>query len=389
MCFLKKILTLFLTGSAFATTIPIYIGSYSTPFGAQGKGIYLIKLDTQTGKLESADPYVVYPNEAGDNPSYMVINNNYMYVVEENPIGSVVGYKILPNLNLEKINSEIISGAYPAYITYYSGSLIIADYGDGKSSTAGVVVVPVGVNGVISKETQHIAYDGHGKDLDRQSASHTHSTYVIDGENGQKLVFVVDLGLDKIFVYNLDIKTHKLLLKYTNDVVDPKNTNVATGPRHLAFSKDNNFVYVANELSSDIIMYKLNKLTGQLTFTQKIMSYEGKLKDVRNYPSAIAVSFDGKYLYISNRGQNTIAQFIIDTNGQLKYTKEFDTHGNYPRDFSIDHTGNYLVVGNQKSDNMVLFKINKNTGALEDPQMKHIPTPVVLKFVDPVVTMKK
>ena len=370
--------------TALAKDLPIFIGSYSSQHGGKGEGIYMLKYDSVTGLLEKSNQMVVYPNTSTDNPSYMVINNKKIYVVEEVPSGHVVGYNISPDTYaLTKINSMSLSGSNPAYLTYFDNHLLVANYGDGNAAKSGVSLLSIDASGDILKENQKIIYEGHGKDSSRQSASHTHSVYSINGINNQKLIFVVDLGLDKVFVYNFDKQQNKLILKHENLIEDSNNKSIATGPRHLAFSTDKTHIYIANELSSDIFVYDLNQKTGAFTFKQKIVSYMGKLKEERNYPSAINIAPNGKYLYVSNRGQDTIAQFQINkTNGKLKYITEYSTKGSWPRDFDISANGEYLVAGNQKSDTIIFFKINKTTGALENPQIRDVPTPVVVKFAN-------
>jgi 6-phosphogluconolactonase len=96
-----------------------------------------------------------------------------------------------------------------------------------------------------------------------------------------------------------------------------------------------------------------------------VRSYAGELNAQRNYPSEIVTSQDGKFLYVSNRGQNTIAEFKINRNkGTLSYLNEISTFGDFPRDFDIDSSGKYLVVANQKSDSITLFTINQTSGVL-------------------------
>ena len=167
-----------------------------------------------------------------------------------------------------------------------------------------------------------------------------------------------DLGLDRVFTYAFDRVKGALTRRSALEL--PKGA----GPRHFAFHPDGRHGYVINELNSTITAVEYDKASGALKATQTVPTLPADYKG-KNGTAEVAVSPDGRFLYGSNRGHDSLAIFSIHkTTGLLTLVGHQPTLGQHPRHFAIDPTGAYLLVANRDSDNVVVFRIAKATGLL-------------------------
>jgi 6-phosphogluconolactonase len=192
-----------------------------------------------------------------------------------------------------------------------------------------------------------------------------------------RFAYSCDLGTDKIMIYQFDARHGKLIPNSQPWVqVEP-----GAGPRHLTFHRSRPFAYVINELHATITVFAHDSTKGTLKPVQTIatlpLDFHGE-----NTSADIHISPDGRFLYCSNRGHNSIAAFKINPpTGKLKFVGRESTGGVAPRNFVIDPTGTFLLAANQKSDNVVTFRIDSKTGLLSATgKVASIPTPVCLKF---------
>jgi 6-phosphogluconolactonase len=155
-----------------------------------------------------------------------------------------------------------------------------------------------------------------------------------------------------------------------------------SGPRHIAFRPDGKFLYVVSELSSTVSAFRYDARAGTLRELQTVTTLPKEFSG-RNDTAEIAVHSNGKFLYASNRGHDSIAVFAIDhAKGTLTFVSRVPTGGKEPRHFAIDPSGNYLFAENQLSNNIVVFKIDLATGSLNPTgQVIEVPSPVDLTFV--------
>jgi 6-phosphogluconolactonase len=193
-----------------------------------------------------------------------------------------------------------------------------------------------------------------------------------------KLVMVADLGLDKILIYRLDP---------ANGTLSPHDppyaaTPPGSGPRHAAFRPDNKFLYVLSEIEPGVVAYKFNAAKGSLDQIQTISALPAGYTGTNRSGAEIAAHPNGKFLYSSNRGPNTIAMFRIDPqDGKLTAGGQTPTGGQTPRNFAIDPSGAWLWAANQGTENITLFKIDQNTGALTPSgKVLEVGTPVCVVF---------
>ncbi len=357
--------------SSMSQNFYLFAGTYT---GTGSKGIYVYRFNAATGKaslLSNTDSVI--------NPSYLTISPDakYVYAVNEthgeNP-GSVSSFSFdKRNAKLSLISKQLTGGDDPCYVTLnQSGKwLIVANYSGGSTS-----VFPVIRNGHLKPYVQLLQDSGSSINKDRQEKAHVHATVFSPDQN---FLFTPDLGMDKIMIYNFYPSLKKPL---TPAKPSSEKMVEGEGPRHFVFHPNTKFAYVINELTGSAGVYNYNK--GKLEKIQNIKTHPEDYKGVIG-SADIHVSPDGRFLYVSNRGdENTITILSIDANtGRLKLKGYQASLGKTPRNFTIDPTGNYLLVANQESDNIVIFRRNKKTGLLKETgNQLHVPKPVCLQMIE-------
>ncbi len=343
------------------SNIPLYIGTYTDK---SSKGIYLGYLNTTNGEI-------ILNSLAGvsENPSYFAISNDNSKVlcVNENSdfdgknSGALSKYKILPSGKLKLLSQVSSHGAHPCFVSIQEKSILVANYSGGNST--------IYSNGLKSKPII-INHKQAVQDTSKNSA-HAHS---IKSSKSGKFIYTADLGLDKLLIFERfsdSVKFHSSI-----------DLEKGSGPRHFEFTSNEKFLYVINELNSTISLFLNNTETAELKPIQTITTLPEDFKG-KSYCADIHISPNGKYLYGSNRGDNSIVVFKVNKrNGKLKPIQHISVEGVWPRNFVIDPTGKYLLVANQKSDNITSFKIRRN-GKLEyTGHQVNLSKPVCLKFLN-------
>lgn len=215
------------------------------------------------------------------------------------------------------------------------------------------------------KDHTETAQDGTG------ITPHPHS---IMPSPGNHYFYVQNLGTDKIITYTLDRATGRL--NHVNrDIAAPKGS----GPRHALFSADGRYYYVAEELGSSISSYRYNAKTGELNFLQRLSTlpsgYTGatKVADIQLHPN-------GKFLYVSNRGHDSVAIYKVDpVSGHLGFIKTQPALGKHPRNILIDPKGQFLMLANEQSDKVVVFTLDEETGDITPTGVElNVPAPTFL-----------
>jgi 6-phosphogluconolactonase len=235
---------------------------------------------------------------------------------------------------------------------------------------ASVAVIAIKPDGSLGEITANIKHTGRSVDTVRQTQPYAHSIK-LDPTN--RFALVADLGLDKLFVYRFNSETGSL------DPNDPPFVAVSpgSGPRHIAFHPNGKFVYLINEMACTIITFGWDSATGKLTELQTSSTLPSDFKG-KNACAEIEVYPNGKFLYASNRGHESLAVFAIDsTTGKISLLEHIPTQGHSPRNFTFDPTNKWLIVTNHNSDNAVVFKVDEKSGHLT-PVGK--PVPIVYPF---------
>lgn len=343
----------------------LIVGTY-TSGGSQG--IYVYTFNTQTGESKP----VSFVNTS--NPSYLAISPDwkFVYAVNEDEQGMVTSFSFNKATGtLTEINKRSSAGKHPCYITVdKTGRWVIT----GNYNSGTLTVLPVQKDGALDSASQVIEHSGYSVNEDRQQGPHVHAT-VLSPDN--KYLFVPDLGIDKVMIYTFDAKTGKL-----SEAPTPfEMTEPGAGPRHFEFHPNGKYAYLIEELTGSVSVYQYEK--GQLSLLQNISALPGDYSGPVG-SADIHVSPDGKFLYVSNRGEShTIAIFSINKSGQLAPAGHVSTMGRTPRNFNFDPSGNFLLVGNQNTDEIVVFARNKKTGMLTDTGKRiAVSKPVCLKWVE-------
>src|SRR5947209_3512327 len=332
-----------------------YIGTYTRQ---KSKGIYAYRFAPATGKLTSI-------GLVGEtvNPSFLAIHPNQRFLYAANEVntfegqqaGSISAFAIdRSSGQLKALNQVSSKGTGPCHVALdHTGKwLIAANYNSGS-----VAVFPVHDDGSLGEASAFVQHSGSSADQQRQRGPHAHD---INVSRDNRFILVNDLGLDEILVYRLDPA------KGTLTPNEPPFVKLApgSGPRHLAFDKAGQFAYSINEMLLTVTAFRYDPRQGSLKELQTIPSNPEEFTGAKS-AAEIAVHPNGKFLYASNRGPNTIAVFRIDPKkGTLTAVERAPTQGKTPRNFAIDPSGKYLLAANQDSDNIVEFRIDQATGRL-------------------------
>ena len=350
----------------------IYIGTYTS--NTKSEGIYLYHFDTDTETLSDCLDSISISN-----PSFLKSNSaNTLYSVSEvDQIDGVYGGSINSFLidkktgKLSQINSKSTKGAYPCHVSIdnVEKHVLVSNYMGGN-----ILMYPISKNGFIENDSAHIMHYGSSKgNLERQEGPHPHSS-AFTPDN--KYLLVADLGKDMIVCYRINSKAELILCESKSIKLKE-----GQGPRHMTFHPNGKYFYLINELGNSINVYCYSVEKEALEFIQKISTLP-EIFDKENLAADIHIHPNGKFLFASNRGHDSIAIFSINQhNGYLKLINHQSTFGKYPRNFGIDSTGNYLLVANKNSNNVVVFKINKVNGKLTKLNtVLDVPSPTCVEF---------
>jgi len=356
-----------------------YVGTYTTK--TSSKGIYAFHFDTATGQLSAIGVAAETPD-----PSWVAVHPSGKYAYAANEAGkasTVSAFAVdAKNGKLTLLNQMPALGEDPCYLSFDKTGkyLLVANYTSGN-----VVVFPIGADGKLGAATANVRDEGkRGPNKERQEAPHAHWVKVSARDN---FAAVADLGLDRVLFYKFDASRGALtpgaVLTANSKADDPSSALLrpATGPRHLAFSRMGPFMYVLGELNSTVTVFTYDA-RGTYRPIQSLSTLPAGFSG-RNDAAEIAVPPNGRFLYASNRGHDSIAVFAIDpAKGTLTFVAHVLTGGEEPRHFAIDPSGKYLLAENQFSNNIVVFKIDPATGGLTPTgQVVEVPSPVDLTFV--------
>ena len=219
---------------------------------------------------------------------------------------------------------------------------------------------------------QHVGSSVHPQ---HQQGPHAHS---VTFDRSNRFALVCDKGIDKVMIYRLDRATGKLVPNDPPFGVSP----AGSAPRHLALHSTRPYVFVINEIASTVTSFALNEVTGALREIQTISTLPADYAG-RNSTADIRVHPNGKFVYGSNRGHNSIVAYAVNPeNGELKLIGHQGEGIKTPRNFNVDPTGTFLIVANQDGASLVMFKIDPNTGGLKPTGVTvEVANPVCVKFV--------
>lgn len=332
------------------------------------KGLALFSFNSRNGNMEKMSEF-----DGGPSPTLFCFSQkrDLVYVIDEvsdfkgEKAGGITTFRIGPDNKFEKAGEIPVPWGGPCFISISHDChfLFVASYASGS-----IAVARLGSDGIPVSVTDTILY------VSKDSIpSHPH---MIAQDPLSRHIYLTDLGLDRLMVYNMDTTSGKLNRMPFQEIHLP----AGSGPRHFYFSKDGSVMYLINELGSSVMVFNVTA-EGALEQFQAIKTtdenYTGK-----NQCAEVTLSNDGKYLYGSNRGENTIVVFKVNQGGSLSLAGRSSCGGDWPRNFILDPSGKFVISGNQKSGDIAVFRINPETGIPEGPVCKAaMKEPAFLEFI--------
>ena len=371
------LLTLTLTTTMSAASPLIFIGTYTTK-DVPSKGIYAVRLDTATGAL--SEPVVAAETP---NPTFLTWrpDGRVLYALGEGPgpdgrsDGGVAAFAFdAASGKIALLNSRGTGGGGSTTMLATDATarmLVTVSYGAGY-----VASFPLAADGRLGERATLLIHTGPlGPNQIRQDKPHPHSV-TISPDN--RFALVADLGLDRVLVYRLDPATGTLTPHDPAFIATPPGT----GPRHTKFSRDGRFFYILNEIDGSISACAYDAARGAGTPIQHISTLPAGFKVTDPDRAAeIRLHPNGRFVYASNRGHESIAVFAIQADGTLQLVEITPCGGQHPRNFALSPDGNWLVCANQNSNNLVVFKVDAATGRLTATgHTAAVPQPVCVLF---------
>jgi 6-phosphogluconolactonase len=354
----------------------VYVGTYTAPGVPPGGsrpstavGIYVFRMNPNDGGLTPIQ-IVAIPN-----PSYLALHptQSRLYCVDEmTPGAAVSSFVVNQNGTLTFLNAELTGGKDTTHLSVDSSGqyLLAASYTSGNFQV--FRIESDGSIGALTDNFQSVG-NGTGPNPVRQEGPHAHQ--ILNDFSGHH-VFGVDLGADKVNVWNLDLASGKLL---PNEVPFAPIAS-GSGPRHMAFHSDDEHAYVLDELASSITVFDYDPTRAAFVWKQTISTLPPNFKGT-NTTAEIRIHPNGRFLYNTNRGHNSVTIFEIDTKtGALDVVGWESTRGQWPRGMNIDPSGTFLYAANQNTDSIAVFRIHRHSGELSFSRLVNTPTPVDVEF---------
>jgi 6-phosphogluconolactonase (cycloisomerase 2 family) len=351
----------------------VYVGCYTTPDrSGHGRGISAYRMDADSGDWL---PLGLVAEVA--NPSYLALHPEHtvLYCVHGGELSDVSAFTIDGSNSLRKVGTWPSGGANPVHLDIHPSArwMVVANY-----TGATIATLPVQSDGQLGSITDLVKLSGpNGPDPEQQASPHPHD---IPFDPTGSFVVVPDKGLDRVFAFRLDAAGGRFMpASPPFALAEP-----GAGPRHAAFHPRQRWLYVVNELSSTITAYGFEQGGAGMAPLQTLSSLPDDVR-VRNTGSEILVHPSGRFVYVSNRGHDSVGLFAIDqAEGTLRGRAWYPTGGRTPRVIALDPTGRYLYAANQSSDTIVTLRVDEATGALAPTgQVVQTGSPSSLAFVGP------
>ncbi|MAP39976.1 MAG: hypothetical protein CL879_10225 [Dehalococcoidia bacterium] len=351
----------------------LFVGTYTR---TTSEGIYVYRMDNSTGVLER-----VAVTGGIKNPTFLALSpdNSHLYAVAEinehcgRPTGAVYSYSVSPDSgDLAYVNQQSTGGPGPCHLTVDAtgAHVIVANYQGGS-----ICVLPIQTDGSLGEMSEFIQHEGSSVIPHRQREPHAHS---VNLDPNNRFIYAPDLGMDKVMIYQLDLDSGNLLAN------KPAFVQVApgAGPRHFAFHPDGTRAYVLNEIGNTVTAFNWDPESGSLEEFQTVTTLPADFLET-SHTADLHIHPNGRFLYGSNRGHDSIAIFEIDPDtGGLTPRGWASTQGRTPRNIAIDPSGQFMLAENQDSDSIFTFRINDETGMLiTTGSMIKVPMPVCIKFL--------
>ena len=350
----------------------LFLGTYTR--SGPSKGIYAVRLDRETGMLSAPELMA-----EGTDPAWVTLtpDRKFLYAIHGSP-AQAIGFRVeaatgklipLPSASSANVANPVNPPSHLA-VDATGRTLLAANYRDGF-----VASIPIHHDGTLG-DARIIRHEGKGTHPTRQEKPHVHSV-TISPDN--RFVIVADLGLDRVFTYALD----PAIASLTPATPPYATTAPGAGPRHFKFSRDGRQGYVINELNSTITVFDYDARTGALAAKQSISTLPPEFKEP-NITAEIRVHPNGRFVYGSNRGHDSIAVFAVQVEtGELTLVGIVKTGGRTPRNFALSPNGKWLVCGHQDTPILTVFRVDASTGQLTRTESTaKVPGCVCVEFFD-------
>jgi 6-phosphogluconolactonase len=285
-------------------------------------------------------------------PGYVAIapNKRTLYAISSD--NKVSAYAIQPDRKLKFLNSQPSEGVGPCHVSVHpTGKMAyVSNYGGGSFTSYNI-----SEDGKLSAPVYKEQYTGTGPNTKRQDKAHAH--FATAGPDG-RFVYVTDLGSDKVMNYAVDANTGQLT---PNEAQPFFSGKPGAGPRHLIIHPSGKRLFLLNELDATVTACSIDK-KGVITAIETYPTIPADYSGPSNTSAAIHLHPNGKFVYVSNRGHNSVTGFEILKNGELKMVDQQTKSIATPRDFNIDPSGKYMIVANQATDNLVVYDVDPATG---------------------------
>ena len=364
-------LAMFASPAATSAKDPLVFVTAFAP-GDQG-GIHAYVFDTTTGKLKP-----IHRTAGAENPFFLALspNKKFLYSIHAKQFGGkeneqVAAYEVVGLTGeLKLLNRQSAEGRAACYLDVDATgkAVLVANYSSGS-----VASLPINADGSLGAPASFVQHTGSSRDPKRQKEPHAHCI-VVSPDN--RYAYAADLGTDQILCYKLDPGTAKL----TPNKPPFAKTPAGAGPRHLTFHPKGKRVYVINELLNSVTLFDYDAESGTLTEKQSISTLPKEFTGT-SYCADLKITPDGRYLYGTNRGHDSIAAYRIEDDGRLSMIAIEPSLGKGPQNLAITANGEWLLCANMPGKNIAVFKIDGKTGRLKaagDPISQTSPSCIML-----------
>jgi 6-phosphogluconolactonase len=344
---------------------------FISAFASGDKGaIHAFQFDTKSGALKP-----LHRTTDIRNPFFLAISpdQHFLYAIDAEKFGgaaddSVAAFAIAGRTGkLQRLNQQSTHGRASCYLDVDATgkTLLVANYSSGS-----VAALPVAKDGSLGEAASFVQHSGSGADLARQNGPNAHSI-VVSPDN--RFALAVDLGIDKILIYHLDAATAKLTASETQPFA---KMQPGSGPRHVTFHPNGKRVYVISELKNTVTCFDYAADSGMLTERQTISTLPADFAG-KSYCADLKITPDGRFLYGTNRGHDSVAAYRIADDGQLSLIATQPSLGKGPQNLLITPDGQWLLCANMPGNSVIVFQIDPKTGELKatgDPVAMPMPS---------------
>jgi 6-phosphogluconolactonase len=347
---------------------------FISAFAAGDEGaIHAFRLDDKTGELT-----LVHRTTDVEHPFFLALSpdQRFLYSIHAKTFGGkeheqVAAYELAGRSGkLKLLNRQSARGTAACYLDVDASgkTVVVANY-----STGSVLSLPVQQDGSLGEAASFIQHAGSSIDPGRQEGPHAHCI-VVSPDN--RFVYAADLGLDQVLGYRLDAAGAKL----TSNRQPFVRTPPGAGPRHLTFHPNAKHVYVINELHNSVSLFDYDSKTGVLIERQTISTLPEEF-DGRSHCADLKITPDGRFLYGTNRGHDSLAAYSIGDDGKLTLIGIEPSLGKGPQNLAITPNGELLLCANMPGNNVAVFRIDQTTGNLKsvgEPTAMPMPSCIML-----------